>query len=333
MRLTRHSTLNTIAAMVRRSSWTMLLALAAAFPLAAQQPAARPEVKDEPLRPEWCRQLPRPEYRGMERVAPEVEWFEIYRVRPGVFALYEPRQYEEVISYLIVGSQRVLLFDTGIGVGDIRAAVGRLTSLPVTGLNSHSHFDHTGGNHQFREILGMGTTYTRHNARGATPEQMREAVLPERFCGAPPKGFRPGSYRIHPFHVSRSVKDGEVIDLGDRKLEVLLTPGHTPDSLSLLDRASRLLFTGDTFYPGPLYLYVPETDVAAYERSIDRLAGLVPQLDLLLTGHNVPTAKPEMLTRVADALRQVRAGKAQFVVQEGRREYRFDGFSLLMAAP
>jgi len=101
----------------------------------------------------------------------------------------------------------------------------------------------------------------------------------------------------------------------------LLTPGHTPDSLCLLDRQNRILFVGDTFYPGPIYLCVPETDVAAYERSIGRLATLVPQLDILLTSHNLPLSRPEMLLRLSDAFRQVRTGNARFTVSGAQREY------------
>src|SRR6266550_9269426 len=86
----------------------------------------------EPLRPEWCSQLPRPEYKSLERVMSDEPWFEIYRIRPGVFALYEPKQFEEVISYLIVGQKRAVLFDTGLGVGKVSAVVARLTMLPVT---------------------------------------------------------------------------------------------------------------------------------------------------------------------------------------------------------
>ena len=111
-----------------------------------------------------------------------------------------------------------------------------------------------------------------------------------------------------------------------------MTPGHTPDSLCLLDRQNRLLFTGDTFYPGPIYLYVEETDVSAYERSIARLAALVPQLELLLPGHNVPVAEPQCLARVRNALEDVNAGRLKPVLAEGYREYRFQGFSLLLAA-
>ena len=90
-----------------------------------------------------------------------------------------------------------------------------------------------------------------------------------------------------------------------------------------------MLFTGDTFYAGPIFLYVPETDAAAYARSVDKLAALAPQLDLLLPSHNFPEAKPEMLTRLANAIHEVQAGKAKFTMSDGLREYKFDGFSLL----
>jgi glyoxylase-like metal-dependent hydrolase (beta-lactamase superfamily II) len=291
----------------------------------------RPEAQGEPLQPEWCRGLPRPGYGQLDRVSMDESWFEVYLIRPGVFAIYEPHQYEEVISYLIVGEKRALLFDTGLGIGDMRKVVSQLTPLPVAVLNSHTHFDHIGDNWQFSEILGVDTPSARHHAEGATHEQLRDVVIPQRFCGGPPPGFKPETYAIPGFKISRYIKDGAVIDLGDRGLEVLLTPGHAPDALCLMDRRNKLLFTGDTFYAGPIFLYVPETNVAAYGRSVERLARLAPRLDVLLPSHNFPVAKPEMLTRLADAFHRVRSGKAAFTLIGGRREYKFDGFSLLMA--
>jgi glyoxylase-like metal-dependent hydrolase (beta-lactamase superfamily II) len=298
--------------------------------LSAQQ-APRAEAKNEPLSPEWCKTLPRAGYKDLERLPINDRWFEVYRIRPGVFAIYEPHQYEEVISYLIVGSKRALLFDTGLGIGDMRALVSHLTQLPITVLNSHTHFDHIGDNWQFNDILGVDSDYTRQNEKGATSEQLSDVVIPERFCGKIPSGFKPEKYAIPSFKISSFVKDGDVIDLGDRQLEVLFAPGHTPDSLCLLDRKHKLLFTGDTFYAGPIFLYVPETDIAAYARSVDKLVPLVSRLELLLPSHNVPEAKPEMLVRLQNAFREVKEGKAKSVPNGNLREYKFDGFSLLMA--
>ena len=79
------------------------------------------------ISPEWCKNLPRPEYKTLERVLPNEPWFEIYRIRPGVFAIYEPKQAEEVISYLIVGTKQALLFDTGMGIANIQRVVRQLT--------------------------------------------------------------------------------------------------------------------------------------------------------------------------------------------------------------
>jgi glyoxylase-like metal-dependent hydrolase (beta-lactamase superfamily II) len=287
-------------------------------------------TQTEPLRPEWCSQMPRPQYKTLERVKVNDGWFEVYRVRPGVFAIYEPRQFEEVISYLIVGSKRALLFDTGLGVGRISAVVQQLTKLPVSVLNSHTHFDHTGGNAEFRKILGLDTAFTRRSAQGGLDPYARDLLSPERLCGRLPKGVQ-GPVPTRAFTVTHFVKDGERIDLGGRVLEVVATPGHTPDAICLLDRKNRLLFTGDTFYLGPIYLITEETDLDAYSKSVEKLASLVPALDLVLPAHNLPMAEPSRLTALAHAVRRVQAGEVPPKVAEGTREYVFEGFSLLLA--
>jgi glyoxylase-like metal-dependent hydrolase (beta-lactamase superfamily II) len=228
----------------RRLNFRTVFAACIAILLLAPAAAAQTQVT---YSAEWCRHLPRPEYKALERVPVRSDWFEVYRVRPGVFALYEPHQAEEVISYLIGGSRKALLFDTGMGIASIRGVVRQLTRLPVTVLNSHTHYDHVGGNREFSEILGMDTAFTRERAaKGYFNEVMRTEVSPENLCGPLPKGFDPGAYHVPPFRIARTVRDGTVIDLGDRKLEVIAVPGHTPDSIALLDRGHRLLFTGDT---------------------------------------------------------------------------------------
>src|ERR1044071_6023175 len=91
--------------------------------------------------PDWCRALPRPEYKSIERVAISDPWFEVHRPAPGVFAIYEPHQAEETISYLVVGEKRALLFDTGMGISDLKKVILQLTKLPIVVLNSHTHDD------------------------------------------------------------------------------------------------------------------------------------------------------------------------------------------------
>jgi glyoxylase-like metal-dependent hydrolase (beta-lactamase superfamily II) len=198
--------------------------------------------------PEWCRPLPRPEYRTLQRVATNDPWFEVYKVAAGVFAIYEPHQSEETISYLIVGNKRAALFDTGMGISDLKKLTGELTPLPIVVLNSHTHNDYVGDNWQFDTIYAMDTEFTRQNARGSREDAQAE-IAPDQICGTLPKGFDPKTYSTRPWKITSYIHDGERIDLGGRSLEVLATPGHTPDAISLLDRANGLLFSGALTIP------------------------------------------------------------------------------------
>jgi len=284
---------------------------------------------NSPQKPEWCRTLPRPAYSRLERVAVKDPWFEVYKIRPGVFAIYEPHQSEEVICYLILGRTRAVLFDTGMGISNIREVVEGLTQLPVSVVNSHTHNDHVGDNWRFSDVYGMDTDFTRVNARGSKEDAQAE-IAPGEICGDLPRGFNSAEYSTRPFHISHWIHDHDKIDLGGRVLEVISVPGHTPDAIALLDEKNGLLFTGDTFYPGPIWLFRPETDLEAYLASVTKLAALAPRLHLLLPAHNEPVAEPGNLPRVVEAMQQVRSGKVKSVVKNGKREYIFPGFSFLM---
>ena len=286
-----------------------------------------------PIPPDWCRALPRPEYKTLERVPTSDAWYEVYKPTPGVFAIYEPHQSEETISYLILGDKRALLFDTGMGISDLKKVTTELTTLPLVVLNSHTHDDHVGDNWEFDTIYGMDTDFTRENARGSREDAQAE-VAPDQICGALAKGFDVKSYVTRPWKITSYIHGGEKIDVGGRILEVIATPGHTPDAISLLDRGNGLLFTGDTYYPAPIWLYRQETDLDAYAASIRRLAALAPQVKLVLGAHNVPVAPPSVLPRLVTAFDKVRAGKVKSVPDSpGKVLYDVDGFSFLMRAP
>ncbi|HEY2462040.1 MAG TPA: MBL fold metallo-hydrolase [Candidatus Acidoferrum sp.] len=283
-------------------------------------------------KPEWCKPLPRPEYQSLQRVLPNEPWFEVYKVSAGVFAIYEPHQSEETISYLIVGTKQALLFDTGMGIANIHKVVSQLTSRPIVVLNSHTHDDHVGGNWQFNFVYGMDTDFTRANAKGSRAAAQEE-IAPGEICGDLPQNFNPAEYSTKPWHVSLFVHDGFKINLGGRTLEIIATPGHTPDAISLIDRANGLLFTGDTYYPAPIWLFRPETNLDAYVASVKKLAALEPQLKLVLGAHNVPVAQPSVLPRLVAAIEAVRAGKGEVKpAGRGKELHTFDGISFLLPA-
>jgi glyoxylase-like metal-dependent hydrolase (beta-lactamase superfamily II) len=282
----------------------------------------------------WWDELPRPEWSQYTLIPQDQDWFEVYRVADGIFAIYEPGQFEEVISFLIVGETKALLFDTGLGIGDIRRVVAGLTDLDVIVLNSHTHYDHIGGNYQFDVIYALDTDYTRRNAKGSTTEAVAEFIQ-EGWVWKPfPDGFSAQDFRSRPFGISRFVTNGERIDLGGRVLEVLATPGHAPDALCLMDRENRLLFTGDTFYLAPLYTHLEGSDFDEYARTATRIAGLSGAIDALMTAHNVPVADSRYALALGRAFAEIQTGQAQdFTLSDGLREYHFDGFSVLTRAP
>ena len=285
------------------------------------------------ISPDWCKNLPRPEYKTLERVLPNEPWFEVYKVLPGVFAIYEPKQAEEVISYLIVGTKQALLFDTGMGIANIRKVVTQLTSRPVVVLNSHTHNDHVSGNSLFTFVFGMDTAFTRANAKGSRDDAQAE-LAPGMLCGDLPRGFDPKTYGTKPWRISLFVRDGFKINLGaGHTLEIIATPGYTPDSIALLDRANGLLFTGDTYYPGPIWLFRPETDLNAYVASVKKLAALQPEVKLVLGARNVPVAEPGVLGKLATAIEDVRGGKvAAKSLEGGKASYTTNGITFLLQA-
>jgi len=272
-------------------------------PLLAQKPV-----------PDWCKPLRRPEYKLLERVPVSDPWFEVYKPARGVFAIYEPHQSEEVISYLIVGEKKAILFDTGMGISDIKKVKAELTKVPIVVLNSHTHNDHVGGNWEFDTIYAMDTDFTRKNAKGSR-EAAQAEIAPDQICGSLPKEFDPAKYETRPWKITAYTHDGDKFDLGGRTIEVIATPGHTPDAISLIDRANGLLFTGDTYYPAPILLFRPETDLDAYAASIRRLSEFTLQIKYVLGAHNLPTAPPTILPRLVAAFDVVREGKADPIPQ------------------
>src|SRR5437762_12234781 len=160
--------------------------------------------------PRWGRAPPRPESKAPTRVPIGDPCFEVYKPAPAVFAIYEPHQSEEVISYLIVGDKRAALFDTGMGISDLKKVTSELTRLPIVVLNSHTHNDHVGDNWRFDTIYAMDADFTRENAR-ASREDAQAEVGPGQSCGQPPKRIDPRTYLTPPCKITASTHDGDRI--------------------------------------------------------------------------------------------------------------------------
>jgi glyoxylase-like metal-dependent hydrolase (beta-lactamase superfamily II) len=263
----------------------------------------------------------------------------VYPLSGGDYALYEGGHFQEVISFLILGRDRALLWDTGMGIGDMRALVEELSALPLIVLNSHTHFDHMGSNWRFEEVGVFDHPVSLNRAaRGLPREAVAEHMGADQFARPLPPGFSPDRYEIRGAPV-RPVRRGERFDLGGRTLEVLHTPGHSPDSVMLLDRDNSILFTGDTFYPAVLYAHLDSgdgmvSDFETYRRTMGFLADNFGDLKTLRCSHNEPEVPGAKLRDAAAAFDAIAGGKASYKADAlGRRLYDFEGFSIVTPPP
>lgn len=265
------------------------------------------------------------------RVWRRQDWFEIEELAPGVWAITEPFHHEWVRSHLVLGSDRAVLIDTGMGVGDLRAVVDELTSLPVTLINSHAHWDHIGGNHQFDRIA-IHRAEAHELPFGYPNERYRAKFAPELLSAPLPAGFDPATAAIPPSEASELLSGGETFDLGGRRLDVIHAPGHSPGGIVLLDAANRLLFSTDVAYAAPLYAYGVDANFDDYRRTFEQLATLASSVDHVFPSHNAARIEPGMLVAMRDGLEAIAAGKPPESVDGGLATHRFDGFSVLIDA-
>jgi len=258
-------------------------------------------------------------------------WFEVAKMEAGVYLVSEPGH---VNSWLIEGSKSAVLFDTGLGVANIRKVAEEITPHKLLVVNSHYHFDHTGGNRFFDEFaihriggdlvskpsppeLAEGyMAYTKRLLEAWGP--YREAddlyfhmLTAERMIRELPEGFDPDHYEVVPSIPTRLLDEGDVLDLGGRKLQVLHTPGHSPDCICLYDEANGLLFGGDTINTGPIYAQLEDSDLGKFARSTARLAQMADGYRRVFVCHFLRFDEPSALVKeIAAGFQTVLAGEA-----------------------
>jgi hydroxyacylglutathione hydrolase len=202
------------------------------------------------------------------------DYFVVETLDPATFAIGEPRYYQGNYSYLILGTQRAVLFDAGTGLRDIVPVVRSLTSLPVTVIASHLHFDHVGALGRFDRTAALDKMTLRTRAPGSLLTLQRYEYL----------GFADRHQSLE-FRVDEWWAPDSTVDLGGRTLRVLATPGHTPTSVSLYDASRRQLFAGDFIYPGDLYAFLPGASRSAYLSSTRRLLAIIAPTTQIYAAH------------------------------------------------
>ncbi|MFA5839662.1 MAG: MBL fold metallo-hydrolase [Candidatus Margulisiibacteriota bacterium] len=276
----------------------------------------------------------RPGFAKLEKVGTFQEWFEVYRLTPDTYAIYEPYQFQEAICYLALGTSKALLIDTGNGIGNIRDVASTLTGLPISVVLTHEHADHYGGAHLFEHVAVYNFQAALKELRQGVPNASACcSITGNNLWGPLPNGVDPATWSVLPVNPDLLLEEGSIVDLGGRQLEVIHTPGHSASEICLLDNSRRLLFSGDHFYPGPLYLQSATADILSiFVESNNKLVQRVNEYDHVLGGHNEPWIDAAVIPRVSQAMAIVLCGGGAFSEDQGIRRYFFDGFDILLRA-
>lgn len=210
------------------------------------------------------------------RIVSRDRWFETRHFYNGISLIHEPyvRPFYRCNMWHVQGRERDVLVDSGSGLVSLREQLPWLTERPLLAVASHTHFDHIAGHHEFAERLAHPAEAEILAAPDSDNTLARAYVGDEMFEAHPECPLCYAEYRVRAAPATRLVDEGDVLDLGDRVLQVLHTPGHSPGGISLWEAATQTLFSGDIVYDGPLIEDAYHSNLDDYAASLARLREL-----------------------------------------------------------
>ncbi len=248
------------------------------------------------------------------------DWFAIDKIDDTTYIISEYRHPEETHCYLLIGSERCLLIDTGLGIGNIYEQVRKLTVMPITAVATHIHWDHIGGHKYFPDFYAHRVELDWLNGKFPLPIQAVRNMIAE---GNLPEDFDISDYTIFQGTPTRILDGGEIIDLGDRQIETIHTAGHSLGHLCFWEKERGYIFTGDLIYKGTLFANYPSTDPEAYLQSLEVIAALPSKR--LFPAHHSLDIQPEIAIRMRDAFCEL---KTQGKLHHGAGTYDYGDWSV-----
>ena len=194
-----------------------------------------------------------------------------------------------VRGFLLAGTEKALLIDTCATLKNAREIAEGLTDLPLELCNTHGDPDHIAGNAAFDRVYLHPAEEENYRAFGG-----------------------PG--------VLVPVREGDVLDLGGRELEIIELPGHTPGSIALLDRSRRALISGDPVQDGRIFMFGPGRDLRQYYASLRKLQKRIGDFDALWPAHGSCPLSPDMIGKLIVGTERILAGQVTWTPENHRGE-------------
>ena len=192
-----------------------------------------------------------------------------------------------VRCYLLAGAEKALLIDTGMTLKNAREIAEGLTDKPVELACTHGDPDHIAGNAAFPRFYMHPAEEPNYRAFGGAGE-----IVP--------------------------VREGDVLELGGRALEVVELPGHTPGSIALLDRTRRALISGDPIQTGGIFMFGPGRDLKQYYASLRKVQKRIPEFDAIWPAHGAFPVEPAQIEKLIVGTERVLAGQVTWTPQAFR---------------
>ena len=203
--------------------------------------------------------------------------------------------------FLLEGTEKALLVDTGMNTPDAKAIAESLTELPLSLINTHADRDHISGNLSF-DTFYMSPAEIENYASGiqqTTPEVAAQQQTTPEVVG-----------RILP------VREGDLIDLGERPLLVIDNPGHTPGSIAILDIKNRVLIGGDAIQDGNIFMFGKDRNIEQYVKSLEHIREYGDRFDVVYPSHGTFPVSPELIDDLIGGAQKIIAGTAESTVIE-----------------
>lgn len=249
-------------------------------------------------------------------------WFSVSKIDDNTFAINEDKHWEETHCYLLCGVKNALLIDTGLGVANIKKVVDSLTLLPVLVVTTHIHWDHIGGHKYFENIAVHEAEKEWLSIKFPIPLQAVKHNLVCKPCDFP-LDFSIDSYQLPKISPQQILHDGDCLDLGERKITVIHTPGHSPGHCCFYEPERKYLYSGDLIYSGCLDAFYPTTDPQLFWQSVKKIQHL--DVERVLPAHHQLNIPVNIINRIEKAFSQL-AGEGR--LEQGNGIFDFADFQI-----
>lgn len=249
-------------------------------------------------------------------------WFSVSKIDDNTFAINEDKHWEETHCYLLCGVKNALLIDTGLGVANIKKVVDSLTLLPVLVVTTHIHWNHIGGHKYFENIAVHEAEKDWLSIKFPIPLQAVKHNLVCKPCDFP-LDFSIDSYQLPKISPQQVLHDGDCLDLGERKITVIHTPGHSPGHCCFYEPERKYLYSGDLIYSGCLDAFYPTTDPQLFWQSVKKIQHL--DVERVLPAHHQLNIPVNIINSIEKAFSQL-AGEGR--LEQGNGIFDFADFQI-----